>query len=231
MKTPAPLLFVAADPREFSGWIAHWDDVRALTLPVHWARAGKWQGRPVLAIANGAGPERARAAVEAAGTVAAVCNIGFCGALDSSLHPGDVFIATEIRNGSKTWPAKRPAGPPAASGPLTSIQHVARTAGEKRQLREKGARVVEMEAAGVAGASENLRVPFYCVRAVSDLAGETLANDFNAALRPDGTFSLPRLLGGAFLSPWKRFSELIVLKQRTEMASKNLGDFLANCTF
>ena len=227
----SPLLFIAADPRECLDWIAHWDHVRPLALPVHWARSGKWKGRDVIAIANGAGPERARAAVSSAGPLAAVCNIGFCGALDSTLQPGDIFIATEIRNGTRSYTIKRPAGPPAASGALVSITHVARTALEKRDLRSKGARVVEMEAAGAARASEELGIPFYCVRVVSDLANEDLQNDFNAALQPDGRFSLPRLIAGALASPWKRFGELITLKQRTEMASKNLGDFLGKCQF
>ena len=226
----APLLFIAADPRECIDWIAHWDDVRPVALPVHWARAGKWRGRDVIAIANGAGPERARAAV-AANAVSAVCNIGFCGALDSAFQPGDVFIANEIRNGARTYTARRPAGPPTRSGPLASIDHVARTAREKRGLRATGALVVEMEAAGAARGAEELGVPFYCVRAISDLAGEDLHNDFNSALRPDGRFSVPRLIAGALASPWQRFRELIILKQRTEIASKNLGDFLANCTF
>jgi adenosylhomocysteine nucleosidase len=226
-----PLLFIAADPRECIDWIAHRDSVRPLSLPVHWARAGKWQGRHVIAIANGAGPERAHAAVNSAGSVSAVCNIGFCGALDPALGPGDIFIATEIRNGTRSYTIRRPAGPPAASGILASITHVARTALEKRSLRSAGARVVEMEAAGAARASQELGVPFYCVRAVSDLASEDLHNDFDAALRPDGRINVPRLIAGALRSPWKRVGELIILKQRSEMASKNLGDFLANCTF
>jgi len=225
------LVFIAAEPRECTDWIAHWDSVQTLAYPVHWARAGKWKGRDVIAIANGAGSERAHAAAAAAGKPSGLCSIGFCGALDSALRPGDVFIASEVRNGTKSWRVNRPAGPPAASGALTSIHRVARTVAEKRDLRATGARAVEMEAAGVARASEELRVPFYCIRAVSDLAEENLENDFNAALRADGRFSVPRIVVGALASPWKRFGELVTLKQRTELASKNLGEFLANCTF
>ena len=51
-----------------------------------------------------------------------------------------------------------------------------------------------MEAAGVARASEELDVPFYCIRAVSDLADEDFANDFNESLMPDGRFSVLRLM-------------------------------------
>jgi nucleoside phosphorylase len=227
----APLLFVAADPLECSDWVARWKDVRKVGLAVRWARAGKWNGRDVAAIANGAGAERAFAAVVLAGEVSAVCNIGFCGALDEDLRVGDVFVATEIRNGAQTYEAVSPKGPAAASGTVASIDHVAETAEEKRKLRASGASVVEMEAAGAAGAAADMGVPFYCVRVVSDLAGEDFANNFNAALTEDGSFSVARLAIGALASPRKRLGELVRLKHRTEMAAKKLGEFLANCTF
>jgi nucleoside phosphorylase len=227
----APLLFVAADPLECTGWVARWNSVRKVSLAVRWARAGKWKGRDVAVIANGAGAARAFAAVVLAGEVSAVCNIGFCGALRQELRVGDVFVATEIRNGERAYEANPPGGPEAASGAVASIDHVAATAAEKRQLRAGGASIVEMEAAGAANAAEDLAVPFYCVRVVSDLAGEDFANDFNAALTSDGGFSVARLAMGALASPGKRFSELIRLRQRTAMASKKLGEFLANCTF
>jgi nucleoside phosphorylase len=186
----------------------------------------------VMAVANGAGPERARAAVSAAPLPTAVCNIGFCGALDGSLRIGDIFVATEVRNGSRTYPAQDPHGSaPGKAGPLASQPHIARTAAEKRRLRNSGAFAVEMEAAGVAGASERLNVPFYCIRAVSDLADEDLANDFNRYIMPDGRFNIGRLLLSACASPIKRFGELIRLSKRTKLASHNLGEFLADCSF
>jgi hypothetical protein len=74
-------------------------------------------------------------------------------------------------------------------------------------------------------------LPFYCVRVVSDLAGEDFANDFNAALGPDGRFSAVRLAAGALARPRERFGELMRFKQRTALASRKLGDFLAGCTF
>ena len=185
-----------------------------------------------MAIANGAGPECARAAVSAAPLPTAVCNIGFCGALDGSLGIGDIFVATEVWNGSRTYPAQDPHGTaPGKAGPLASQPHIARTAAEKRRLRNSGAFAVEMEAAGVAGASERLNVPFYCIRAVSDLADEDLANDFNRCIMPDGRFNIARLLLSACASPIKRFGELIRLSKRTKLASHNLGEFLADCSF
>ena len=226
-----PLLFVAADPRECIPWVAHWEETRIAKLPVHWARAGKWKGREVVAIANGAGAERARAAVLAVPAAAAVCNIGFCGALVETLAPGDVFVATQVRSGDRAWATKPLHTPVAASGILISTGRIAQTAREKRELARTGAAAVEMEAAGAARASEDLQVPFYCIRAVSDLSGEDFANDFNRCLMPDGRFNVPRLVWGALSSPVRRFGELIRLSERTTLASKNLGDFLGNCDF
>lgn len=226
-----PILFVAADPRELSGWIDRWENVRPVPLAVNWARTGKWKGRAVAAIANGAGAERAFTAGIIAGKISAVCSTGFCGALDSELNIGDVVVATEVGDGTRTWPAGFPAGPQAVQGPVVTIDRVAQTAAEKSGLRASGAVIVEMEAAGVARAAEDRGIPFYCIRAVSDLANETFANDFNAALTADGRFSIVRLVAGAFASPQKRFAELLRLRRRTAVASKKLGEFLADCTF
>ncbi|HTQ29793.1 MAG TPA: hypothetical protein VMI53_01165 [Opitutaceae bacterium] len=219
------LLFIAADQREFTGFLTHWRHVEPLPLPVHWARSGQWKGREVYAVANGAGADRAFAAILLAPKSAAICNIGFCGALDDKLAVGDIVIGTRIDSNGRTWFPAVPAGAEAARGFVASIDHVAQTAAEKRNLQAAGASIVEMEAAGVARAAEDLNVPFYCIRAVSDLAGETFATDFNAALRPDGRFSTARLVMQLNLK------ELLRLRQRTEIASKKLGDFLAATDF
>lgn len=224
------LLFVAADPRECAGLVSHWQGVHPIELPVNWARSGRWKGRDVMAIANGAGADRAFAAVLVAPRPSALCNIGFCGALDESLGIGDVFVANAIRNGTHVYETLVPRGQQ-GDGSVASVDHVVRGAAEKRNLRAGGASIVEMEAAGVARAAEDLGLPLYCIRAVSDLAGEDLENDFNAALMPDGRFSVLRLIVGACANPVRRFGELIRLQQRTALAARKLGDFLAECSF
>ena len=153
------LLFVAADPRECIAWVSHWEGAHAVSLPVNWARAGRWKGRDVMAIASGAGAERAFAAVIVASRPSAVCNIGFCGALDESLRVGDVVVALEVRdytlpddtgNGKRTYETLVPGvnNSTMLSGAAVSIHHIAQTAAEKRNLRATGASIVEMEAAG-----------------------------------------------------------------------------------
>src|SRR5215831_2444772 len=99
------LLFVAAEPRECEPFLRHWMDATDAHLPVNWSRAGNWRGRRCLVIANGAGVKRARIAVAAA-HAPVVCSIGFCGALDATLQIGDIFVASEVRNGIGRWRAE-----------------------------------------------------------------------------------------------------------------------------
>jgi nucleoside phosphorylase len=108
---------------------------------------------------------------------------------------------------------------------------VARTAEEKLSLRAGGACAVEMEAAGVAARALEQGLPFYCIRAVTDLADETLHNDFNKALRPDGHFATISILASALRYPALRLPELFRLRKRCVSASRALGSFLADCRF
>ena len=64
-----------------------------------------------------------------------------------------------------------------------------------------GAMVVDMEAAGVAERAHGMGVPFVGVKAVTDLAGETLENDFQRVLRPDGHFDTIGILESGLRKP------------------------------
>jgi adenosylhomocysteine nucleosidase len=179
-------------------------------------------------LANCAGGRRAAQAVDAARQATAIVNIGFCGGLDPALRIGDIFVATSIGGVGVGSPQS---SSPYASGDLASLDHVAQTAAEKQKLRARGASVVEMEAAGVHERAQALGVPFFCVRSVTDLAGETFANDFNAALREDGHFGTMQILRSAMLRPVARLPELVRLRKRCAIAAQNLGEFIANCRF
>ena len=213
--TTADILFVAADRREFTGALRFWDDVRPISLPVHWARSAMRKGRPVIAVANGAGWERARLA-SASVAHTQLCNIGFCGALDSTLRIADIVVSSEH------LPVRTEAAH--VTGRIASSAQIIGTVAAKQQLRAAGYLAVEMEAAGIPQ-------PFYCIKAVSDLADETFANDFTAALLPDGRISTARLLAQAARRPFSRFPELIRLARRTAAASETLGEFLHACEF
>lgn len=228
MKKTAMLLFVAADAMEFAGLTKFCSNVAAVRLPVAWGRSAELHGRPILMIANGAGARQSAKAVDAAGRVDAVVSTGFCGALDPALGIGDVFVASAVENvGIRVPQCSRPH----VSGVLSSIDHVAGTAAEKRRLFAGGAGAVEMEAGGVLGRAQSLGLPFFCVRAVTDLADESFANDFNSALREDGHFDTMQILRSAIRRPVARLPELLRLRKRCAIAARTLGEFIADCRF
>lgn len=219
-----PVLFVAADRREFDGFFRK-DQVRlpwpldfAAKVPCGW-----------LLAANGAGPERSAEAVEVAlkhGPVSAIVSTGYCGALDRSLAAADLVVATDV-NGI---PARQPVTKRKhAAGAVVSIDRVVQTAAEKARLRELGPIAVEMEAAGVAGAASRRGLPFYCVRVVTDRADETLAIDFNQARDARGRIRASRVVLEAMRRPWRGIPELLLLARRSRQASVALGEFLADC--
>jgi adenosylhomocysteine nucleosidase len=192
--------------------------------------------RPDLALkANGVGADRAAAAVESAireFQPDAVISTGFCGALAPGIQVGDIVVATEVQAGARRFPVLQPQTyRDHHSGVVVSIDHVASTAAEKARLHTGGAIAVEMEAGGVAARAQAYGLPFYCIKAVSDLAGEDMANDFNSALRPDGHFATIGVLRSSLRQPLVRIPELLRLRKRCARAALLLGEFIADCRF
>jgi adenosylhomocysteine nucleosidase len=183
--------------------------------------------------AGGVGAKCAAAAVDSA-EADVVVSAGFCGALDESLQVGDIVEACEVIAGGRRFAASR-ARATKDDRPrhiVASIDHVAQTAAEKAQLRAAtGATAVEMEAAGVAERAAARGLPFYCIKAVTDLASEDMANDFNSALRADGHFDTMSILSGTLRQPLVRIPELIRLRKRCARAARLLGEFIADCRF
>ena len=232
------MLFIAAEAREFDGLLPFCSSVETLHWPISWARSANLNGRQVYLAANGAGPNRAGEAVEAARSkmpntsTVPVVSTGFCGALDHNLKVGDVFVATSIQAGGKLVPILTPQCHRAhVTGTLVSIDRVAQTTEEKRNLCSAGAQAVEMEAAGVLSRVREWGMPFYCIRSVTDLANESFHIDFNAARTLDGRFSTPRILAAAIASPITIAPELIELRRRCATAARSLGEFIADCNF
>jgi adenosylhomocysteine nucleosidase len=220
---------------EFAGVLARAAGAEAGRLPVDWSRSAKLGNHMILMAANGIGRVRAAAAVDAAVPAfhpQAVVSAGFCGALDPELDIGAVVVGDCIAARDGSYPGLPvESALPHRVGTIRSIDRVAQTAAEKKELRATGAVAVEMEAAGVAARAQSHGLPFYCVRTVTDLAGENMANDFNAALRPDGHFATMHILGNCVRHPVDRLPELIRLRRRCARASRALGDFFADCRF
>jgi adenosylhomocysteine nucleosidase len=229
------LLIIAADKIEFSGILAKARSTRPVPLAVRWARTALLSGHEVLLAANGMGAAAAAAAVDRAleaFPADAVVSTGICGALRPELSPGDLVVADFVCAGERRFAAQPFSGSaPFRTGTVYSAGHVVRFAAEKAQLASAGASVVEMEAAGVAERTFAHDLPFYCVKAISDLADENLANDFDKALRKDGQFDTIVLLRGTLRQPLIRIGELLRLRQRCVRAAGSLGDFFADLRF
>jgi adenosylhomocysteine nucleosidase len=231
------MLFVAAEAREFTGLLPFCRSVRKLDWPLRWARSAELNGRQVFFAANGAGPKHAAEAVDVArpklnGAMYAVVSTGFCGGLDPQMKVGDVFVATGIQVGAEVAPVLTPQSTRKHfTGTLISMDRVAQTAEEKRDLCRSGASAVEMEAAGVLSRMREWGMPFYCVRSVTDMANESFRMDFNAVRNKDGRFSTLRILAAAIASPGAIGPELIELRKRCAVAARSLGEFIADCSF
>ena len=224
------VLFVAAEPMEFRGMLARAAEVRRGEVRARFSRRATIAGHEALLVADGMGWTRAASAVAAGDSFRpeAVVSTGFCGALDEKLGIGDVVSATRVV-GHGAEHAARTVGP--GTGVVVSIDHVAQTAEEKRELRATGACAVEMEAAAVARGAADRGLPFYCIRAVTDLAGETMFNDFNGALRGDGHLDTMKILRGSLRQPTTRIPELLRLRRRCVRAAEALGEFFVGCRF
>lgn len=230
------LLIVAADRREFAGFEPSRWALRPAVIGVRWSARGVLGETAVLLAANGPGGLNALAALESAcrvATIRAVVSTGFAGALAPQLRVGDVFLAKTVLEFSTgvEYSVKLPECAKAAvRGRLLTLDSVAQDAATKAGLRQSGADAVDMEAAALARAAQARRLPFYCVRAISDDARTSFEVDFNAARRPDGTFSGWRIAAQAGLSP-RRWRHLMDLKRAGERASRNLAAFFEHCSF
>ncbi len=225
------LVFIAAEAREFDGILRRAAPSSWLRCPIAFSRKVFWKGEEIVLMANGPGPRLAGAAAAAARAsqpLDALVSFGFCGALDPALGPGEIFVATQVLNAG---PALLPRTTREyRSGPLASIDHVAVSAAEKAELAASGAMAVDMEAGAVAAQAREWQVPFYCIRAVTDTASETLALDFNRMRDREGRFSRAKIVAAALRQPGL-VRELRKLDRRCRQASEALGDFVDNCRF
>jgi 4-hydroxy-3-methylbut-2-enyl diphosphate reductase len=160
----------------------------------------------------GMGPRRAAAAAERlAGQIGSgpVVIAGLCGALDPSLHPGDVVLATELRSPEHTTQCDDPSilagllrrgGLNVRLGPIVSSSRLV-VGGARRQLAAGGALAVDMESAWLAPAFPNR--PVVTLRVVVDTVSSELYRPLRTlAAAPVALRALRRASG--LLPEWAR---------------------------
>ncbi|MCA1959340.1 MAG: hypothetical protein LDL33_00990 [Desulfomonile sp.] len=176
-------------------------------------REAFFEGRSVLVVRSGIGPNRAAAALDAVpGHPSAVLSVGTAGALTDGLRVGEVLAATE----TVAWPnqseivrcsesvaqkieaAGRAEGLRPLSGRIVTVTDAVFTRERREQLhKESGAVAVDMESHALAVVAKQRGVPFGCLRVISD--------DLSTPPLPDW----PRLKG-----LWRR-----PMEWRSEMAA------------
>jgi nucleoside phosphorylase len=181
-------------------------------------------------LANGAGAGRAYAAIEAARerNPSVICNVGFCGALDPHLRIGEIVVASSTNGDAALTPRSHG---PHVTGPLVCSDHVVEKVSEKRELHGAGFVAVDMESAGALRRARELGIPFYAVKAVSDLACDELRCDYNRVLRDDGSINLVDLSLQAVTHPFTCLPDLIRFGKNARFAAERIGEFLAGCEF
>ena len=115
------------------------------------------------------------------------------------------------------------AKPPVKTWVVTSSR-VANSEEKRRLAVAYPAGLVDMEAAAVARLAEMRRIPFLCIKGVSDGHAARLP-DFNRFLTPEGQFQLARFIFFAILRPWY-WPELMRMSENSSKASQALRDSL-----
>ncbi len=177
---------------------------------------GQHGRQPVVLMQSGLGAERARQAVLTAARrlpLHSVWSVGFAGGLIDGLRPGDLVCPTCVleQDGRRAEHIASPASAPslvcAAIREAGIAGHVGRlltTAAPLRTPEAKraahggtGAVAVDMEAAGVAAAARELRLPWCAIKAILDPVALALPPALAACTTPGGRLCWRGLL--AFL--------------------------------
>jgi 4-hydroxy-3-methylbut-2-enyl diphosphate reductase len=116
---------------------------------------------------------------------------GLCGAVDPSLRPGDLVVASEVRADGEALACSIELAEAlgARVGPIVTLDHIAGPA-ERALLRDSGALAVDMESYWLARNAGDR--PVTVVRAVVDRAGRRLLDPRSPAAGIKGLLALRR---------------------------------------
>lgn len=215
---------MAAERREFDGIRKRMGNAKQFVWQgAKFACEAEWQGDRWWMLANGPGELLVLEALKEKKDVDGMISTGLCGALDPALRLGGVVVSGNAPIDTRA---------PFVRGAVHSIDHVAVTAAEKRTLRNQtGAIAVDMESAAVERKAAEWNVPYLCIRAVSDRAGDTLPLDFNCYRNARGDFSRTRIALAAISRPFTVMPQLMEFDRNCRRAIDALGDFFADCRF
>lgn len=224
MSTPAKIriAIIAAMEREVKPLIRGW---KARAIEHDGRRYRVFENEEAALICAGIGAEAARRATEAAIREVSperVLSVGFAGALDKTLHVGQVIEPRMVINAADGARTEVRSG----AGILVSTKAVADKDQKSRLAKAYGASAVDMEAAAVAQGAQARGVGFGAIKAISDDADFSVPamDRFVAA---DGTFQSVRFACHAALRPWL-WGSTMALARNSAKASRALCGALAD---
>ncbi len=179
----------------------------------------------VIAVARGMGVIRAEEAItiaETYGSLDAIVSVGWAGGASCGVQPGTAYEIGEVidaESGRRYTTA-------AVTSPI-KLATLDRVAGreEKRRIAETfGASLVDMEAAAVARLALSKGVPFFCWKAVTDVATEEMP-DLNLFLDHEKQLRVPRLAAYALTHP-RYVAPLLRMGRNGKRGADELGHAL-----
>jgi adenosylhomocysteine nucleosidase len=197
------IAIIAAMPAELKPLVQGWKRLSTPSGTAGWQ--GKLNSTDCVAVCAGMGQpaaERACQIADESGPYTALVSVGWAGALSCGMQPGSAYAVNEVIDAAtaERYATRSTLEANPSRLRLVTIDHVAHS-GEKKRLGEKyQAVMVDMEAAAVARVARNRQVAFYCLKAISDSAGELLP-DFSRYTDQQGHLRLAALLAHVAVRP------------------------------
>ncbi|MGA2232808.1 MAG: hypothetical protein ABSH22_18060 [Tepidisphaeraceae bacterium] len=180
------------------------------------------QGETSL-VCGGIGMQAARRAAEAAVTLyrpALIKSVGFAGALDPSLHVGDLFspsLILDSRDGSRTQLEGN-------DGTLVTFMEVAGVAQKSKLALAYAARAVDMEAGAVAASAGAHGIAFAAIKVISDEFDFEIPGG-SSFINAKGEFQTGKFVLFGALRPWL-WPRIAVLARNSGKAARILAAHL-----
>jgi adenosylhomocysteine nucleosidase len=215
---------VAALERELSGLSRGWSRVEQ---QYDGSKFVFFERDEVVAVAGGIGMQAARRAAEAVIALyrpARIQSVGFAGALNASLHVGDLFtpaVVIDARDGSRV---EIDGGAGEAQAVLVTFMDVAGVQQKRRLAKAYAAQAVDMEAAAVAAAAQAHGIGFGATKVISDELGFEMP-EMSHFIDSGGQFRTSSFAAFAVMRPWlwMRVAQLAVNSRK---ATKAVGEHL-----
>ena len=156
---------------------------------------------------------------------------GLAGAVDGNLGAGDLFLGRNMSDGRILDKAALVKLPHISirTGHLISVQEPVENAADKEQLGLDGASAIDMETAAIVECCSEKGIPVLSIRAISDIASESLPVPFHVWF--DERAQRPRTAALLFflVCHLEKVPPFVNFVGNVFLAKKNLARFLCSC--